>query len=97
MRLSKNTKVAFLNLSLDSFNHKNIWKKFFNGGDKETFNLYIHSKNKKCSVFKDHFIKNTVPTKWGQFSLVEATIEIPIAYPVIKQKNVVPLTFIQSK
>lgn len=76
MRLSKNAKVAFLNLSLDSFNHKNIWNKFFNGGDKETFNLYIHSKNKKCSVFKDHFIKNTVPTKWGQFSLVEATIEL---------------------
>lgn len=69
-------KVAFLNLSLDSFNHTKIWKNFFNGGDRETFNLYIHSKNKKCPVFKDHFIENTVPTGWGHFSLIEATIEL---------------------
>ena len=52
MRLSDNAKVAFLNLSLDSFNQKRIWKKFFDDGDEETFNLYIHSKNKKCSVFE---------------------------------------------
>jgi|TARA_B100001059_G_C17699561_1_gene509309 hypothetical protein len=69
-------KVAFLNLSLDSFNREDVWRQFFNGGDKELFNLYIHSKNKKCPVFKDYFIENTVPTKWGHFSLVEATIEL---------------------
>lgn len=69
-------KVAFLNLSLDSFNHKRVWKIFFDSGDQESFNLYIHSKNKKCSVFPHYFIENTVPTEWGQFSLVEATIEL---------------------
>ena len=69
-------KVAFLNLSLDSFNNKRVWKDFFDGGDSESFNLYIHSKRKKCSVFSDYFIENTVPTAWGHFSLVEATIEL---------------------
>ena len=69
-------KVAFLNLSLNSFNHRIIWNSFFEQGDKDIFNLYIHSKDKKCFLFKDYFIKNTVPTKWGHFSLVEATIEL---------------------
>lgn len=69
-------KVAFLNLSLDSFNHKSIWRSFFEGGNKDDFNLYIHSKNEKCKVFKDYFIENKVPTNWGHFSLVEATIEL---------------------
>lgn len=69
-------KVAFLNLSLDSFNHSNVWDQFFKNGNQDLFNLYIHSKNKKCKTFSKYFIENTVPTEWGQFSLVEATIEL---------------------
>ncbi len=69
-------KVAFLNLSLHSFNQEGVWKKFFDGGDEDLFNLYIHSKSKKSRLFSDYFIDKKVPTGWGQFSLVEATIEL---------------------
>ena len=69
-------KVAFLNLSLHSFNQERAWEKFFDGGDKDSFSLYIHSKsNKKCR-FSDHYIDKIIPTGWGHFSLVEATIEL---------------------
>lgn len=67
-------KVAFLNLSYDSFNHDHIWKQFFDEGDPDSWNLYIHSKTKRSSVFSKHYIKNPVPTAWGEFSLIEATI-----------------------
>ena len=69
-------KVAFLNLTYNSFNNNNIWKNFFDNGDQSKFNLYIHPKIKRPSVFSDYYIDNVVPTEWGQFSLVEATIEL---------------------
>ena len=69
-------KVAFLNLSLHSFNQERAWGKFFDGGDKDSFNLYIHSKSKKKCRFSDYYIDKTIPTGWGHFSLVEATIEL---------------------
>ena len=69
-------KVAFLNLSLHSFNQEGVWKKFFDGGDKDLFNLYIHPKDDSECVFSNYFIGNRVETAWGHFSLVEATIEL---------------------
>lgn len=69
-------KVAFLNLTINSFYQNNIWEKFFNQGNKTKFNLYLHSKYKTKNSFSDHYIKNTVSTDWGHFSLVEATIEL---------------------
>lgn len=69
-------KIAFLNLTYNSFNHNSVWKKFFDNGDKSKFNLYIHPKLKRPSIFSDYYIKNKVRTGWGQFSLVEATIEL---------------------
>lgn len=69
-------KVAFLNLTINSFNQNNIWKKFINDGSKNTFNLYLHPKFDAPSLFSDYYIENTVPTAWGHFSLVEATIEL---------------------
>ena len=69
-------KVAFLNLSLHSFNQERVWEKFFDGGDKNSFNLYIHSKSKKKCRFSDYYIDKSIPTGWGHFSLVEATIEL---------------------
>ena len=69
-------KVAFLNLTLNSFNQNNVWKNFFDSGDSDSFNLYIHPKENKPSLFSDYYIKNIVPTAWGHFSLVEATIEL---------------------
>lgn len=69
-------KVAFLNLTYNSFNQNNIWKRFFDDGDESKFNLYIHPKIKRPSVFFDYYIKNRVSTGWGKFSLVEATIEL---------------------
>jgi hypothetical protein len=69
-------KVAFLNLTYNSFNQNNAWKKFFDDGDQSKFNLYIHPKTRRPSIFSDYYIDNVVPTAWGQFSLVEATIEL---------------------
>jgi len=69
-------KVAFLNLTINSFYHNRIWENFFNQGDKDCFNLYLHSKHQTKHPFSNHCIKNTVPTDWGHFSLVEATIEL---------------------
>jgi len=69
-------KVAFLNLTINSFYHNRIWENFFNRGDKDCFNLYLHSKHQTKHPFSNHCIKNTVPTAWGHFSLVEATIEL---------------------
>ena len=69
-------KVAFLNLTINSFCHNRIWENFFNQGDKDCFNLYLHSKHQTKNPFSNHCIKNTVPTAWGHFSLVEATIEL---------------------
>ena len=69
-------KVAFLNLSLHSFNQERVWEKFFDGGDKNSFNLYIHSKSKNKCRFSDYYIDKSISTGWGHFSLVEATIEL---------------------
>lgn len=69
-------KVAFLNLTINSFTRNNVWKKFIDGGSKDLFNLYLHPKFKSPSVFSDYQIENIVPTAWGHFSLVEATIEL---------------------
>lgn len=69
-------KVAFLNLTINSFTQNNIWKKFIDGGSKDTFNLYLHPKFDTPSLFSDYRVKNIVPTAWGHFSLVEATIEL---------------------
>lgn len=67
-------KVAFLNLTYDSFNHDHIWKQFFDEGDPNAWNLYIHSKTKEPSVFSKYYLNKPVPTAWGHFSLVRATI-----------------------
>ena len=69
-------KVAFLNLSYNSFNRNDIWKDFFDQGNQNSFNLYIHPKDDYQCVFSDYFIDNRVETAWGHFSLVEATIEL---------------------
>lgn len=69
-------KVAFLNLTINSFTQNHVWKDFIENGDDDTFNLYLHPKFKTPSLFSDNYIENTVPTAWGHFSLVEATIEL---------------------
>ena len=69
-------KVAFLNLTYNSFTQNSVWKKFLQSGSQDEFNLYIHPKHKTPSVFSDFYIEAHLPTQWGHFSLVEATIEL---------------------
>ena len=69
-------KVAFLVLSYDSFTKSREWQVFFQSLRADQYNLYIHSKNKTKSSFRKYYIKDTVPTAWGYFSLVEATIQL---------------------
>jgi len=69
-------KVAFLNLSYNSFGQNQVWKKFFDQGGQDSWNLYIHPKFKQPSIFSQYYIEKHIETGWGEFSLVEATIEL---------------------
>lgn len=65
-------KVAFLLLTRNNFHKQDIFEKFFS--DYPAYNLYIHSKEPLLGKFADKVIPNCIPTEWGKFSLVEATI-----------------------
>lgn len=69
-------KVAFLVLAYESFTQPDHWRRFFANADKNSYNLYIHSKHRPRCFFSKFFISRHIPTAWGHFSLVEATIEL---------------------
>ncbi len=72
-RYNPNKKIAFMFLIYDEINQEELWKKFFEKADKNKYNIYIHFKNHKKSDYFDRFkLKQTVDTKWGDKSLVEA-------------------------
>jgi hypothetical protein len=70
---SNNKKIAFCFLIYDKINNEELWYNFFKNIDKNKYNIYIHYKeNKPLKYFESYKIKNTVPTKWCDKSLVEA-------------------------
>ena len=64
---------AFLFLIYDNFTNPQIIRKFTMHD-----NIYIHPKNpnKVDSFFKPYIIQNLINTKWGEFSIVEATLNL---------------------
>jgi len=67
-------KIAFCFLSYGNVNQSNIWKHFFINNSE--YNIYIHNKNPITDDFKKYSIPNIINTKWGDISLVKATIEL---------------------
>ena len=68
-----NKKIAFLFLIYDEINNEDIWLKFLEGVDKSKYNIYIHYKTyKKSENFDKYKLTNSIPTKWGDISLVKA-------------------------
>ena len=67
-------KIAFCFLSYGNLNQSNIWKHFFINNSE--YNIYIHNKNPITDDFKKYSIPNIINTKWGDISLVKATIEL---------------------
>lgn len=69
-----NKKIAFCFLIYDTINHEELWKKFFDGVDKNKYNIYIHYKdNTPLKYFEKYKLNNCVDTEWGTISLVKAS------------------------
>jgi hypothetical protein len=64
---------AFLFLTYSNFTNQNIMKKFL-----KNTNIYIHPKypNNVDFYFKKYIINNLIDTKWGDYSIVLATINL---------------------
>lgn len=70
-------KLAFLFLTIGKHKSEESWKLFFNNIDPLLYNIYCHPKNEKLlsnSFLKSHIIPDRVNTKWGDISLVKATL-----------------------
>src|SRR3989338_4157141 len=70
-------KVAFCFLLYDTVQHSKRWEKFFKGYD-QYYNIYTHPKlitRETQKWVEDHAVK-TVPTQWGDMSLIMATIRL---------------------
>lgn len=73
-------RIAFLFLTIGELNHPKIWKSYFKGADpnkasdKVSYKIYAHSKYppKGDTLLKQ--ISKSVSTKWGDISLVKATL-----------------------
>ena len=69
-----NKKIAFCFLIYDTINHEELWKKFFDGVDKNKYNIYIHYKDDiPLNYFEKYKLNNCVDTEWGTISLVKAS------------------------
>jgi hypothetical protein len=70
------TKIAFCFLIYNQIENEELWKKFFEGIDREKYSIYIHYKTQKSlKYFEDYKLpKNKcIETKYADISLVRAT------------------------
>jgi hypothetical protein len=65
-------KIALCFLTYNNLSKPQLWEKFIN----TKYNIYIHNKNKFSGVFEKFCIKNKIETKWGDISLVKATLNL---------------------
>jgi hypothetical protein len=70
-------KIAFCFLTIDNINKIDVWEDFFRGHE-DKYSLYIHPKNpeKVDKKYKSNIIGNLIETKWGEISLVRATMNL---------------------
>lgn len=71
----KGEKIAFCFMSYSDIKHADLWEKFFNELDPDSYSVYIHPKEPKevKSIFKNYIIEDRLETEWGDISLVRAT------------------------
>ena len=70
-------KIAFCFLTIDNIHKLEVWEQFFKGNE-DKYSIYIHPKNpeKVSNKYKKNIIGNLVETKWGDVSLVRATLNL---------------------
>ena len=64
--------IALCFLTYDNLSKPKLWENFINS----KYNVYIHNKDKFSGIFEQYCIENKVETKWGDISLVKATLEL---------------------
>ena len=70
-------KIAYCFLIYDCINHENLWKIFFDGIDKNKYNIYIHYKtNTPLSYFEQYKLENCMETQYDNQT-------IPLAYNLL--------------
>ena len=79
-------KIAFLFLTRNNHNSSICWDLFFKNVDKKLYSIYCHPKTVPTQHFlKDNIVKNNIPTKWADISLVRATLVL--LYNAFKDKD----------
>ena len=70
-------KIAFCFLTIGNIHQIDLWKKFLKGNENK-YNIYIHPKEpeKVNNEWKKYIIKDRIDTKWGDISLVKATLKL---------------------
>ncbi len=74
---NEHDKIAFCFLTIGDIHQINLWKKFLKGNE-DKYNIYIHPKEieKVNNEWKKYIIKDRVETKWGDISLVKASLKL---------------------
>ena len=79
-------KLAFCFLIYDKINLEDLWKIFFDGVDKNKYNIYIHYKNDyPLKYFDKYKLNNCIDTKYAHISLVKA--QNVLLSEALKDKN----------
>ena len=65
-------KLAFCFLTYKDVEHSEIWSSFFAGAPADKYTIVVHSKSATSSWLPGAIMAPTVPTAWGNFSLLEA-------------------------
>jgi hypothetical protein len=65
-------KIALCFLTYDNLSQPKLWKNFINS----KYNIYIHNKDNFTGLFEQYCINNKVKTKWGDISLIKATLKL---------------------
>lgn len=87
-------KIAFLFLTRCNHHSEICWNYFFKNINPELYSIYCHPKSIPSQFFlKNNLVKNMIPTKWADISLVRATlILLANAYKDIKNTHFILLS-----
>lgn len=95
-------KIGFMFLTYGDVKAKQRWAGFFQGIDASRYRILVHAKNPEMvtsALFADNLVADPIPTSWGNFSLVEATLlmmeemleDQDVQYLVLLSDSCVPL------
>lgn len=73
-----NKKLAFLFLTIGNINQHELWRIFLNNNE-HLASVYVHAKHPEKvtdSLLKNNVIPDIIETKWGDYSLVKAMINL---------------------